>query len=154
MLGLSRRYFIERADLERAYRKVSRKVHPDRYARKSAVERRMSLQWTALVNEARRVIRDPISRARYLATGATAPAEEGGPVLDPDFMETIFDLQMEAAASPAAVHQQATTIRDGILASLEARFTAWEADGGDLSAVEAQLARLKYIDNILSATAS
>ena len=153
MLGISRLYFLEKSALDKAWRKVSRKVHPDRYARKSAVERRMSLQWTAMINEARRVLRDPISRARYLATGQTAPSEEGGPALDPDFMEDIFDMQMEAGSDPVGVGARATSMRDALMAELTNTFTRWEADEGDLNAVEERLSRLKYLNNILTATA-
>ena len=64
VLGLSRRFHLEEAELNAAWREVSRRVHPDRFAGKSAVERRMSLQWTALINEGRRVLRDRMSRAR------------------------------------------------------------------------------------------
>ena len=153
ILGIARKYFLEKSALERSYRQVSRKIHPDRYTRKSAVERRMSLQWTALVNEARRVLRDPLSRARYLATGAIAPPEEGGPVLDPDFLEEIFDMQMEAATDPASVRARAAALKDGILNGLDTTFTRWEAGEGDLSTVEERLARLKYLNNILIASA-
>jgi molecular chaperone HscB len=153
VLGLPRLYFFERSALDQAFRQVSRKVHPDRYARKSAVERRMSLQWTALVNEARRILLDPISRARYLATGDTAPPEEGGPVLDPEFLEDIFDMQMAAAADPDGVRARAGQLRDALLAELDDTFARWEADDGDLLAVPERLARLKYLNNILTATA-
>ena len=153
VLGIERRYFLEKADLDRAYRQVSRKVHPDRYARKSAVERRMSLQWTALVNEARRVLRDPTARARYLATGATTAPEEGGPMLDPEFLEEVFDMQMEAAADPAGVRTRAEALCSALHAELDATFTRWEAGEGDLEVVSDRLARLKYLNNIITATA-
>lgn len=152
-MGIERLYFLEKADLDRAYRQISRKVHPDRYARKSAVERRMSLQWTALINEARRVLRDPIARARYLATGETTAPEEGGPVLDPDFLEEVFDMQMEAAADPAGVQAQAAARCAAIHAELDTIFTRWEAGDGELTVVADRLARLKYLNNILTATA-
>jgi molecular chaperone HscB len=153
ILGIDRMYFLKKADLDSAYRKVSRKVHPDRYARKSAVERRMSLQWTALVNEARRVLLDPITRARYLATGDAAAPEEGGPPLDPDFLEDIFDMQMEAKADSAGVRSRATALCDALRAELDDTFTRWEAGDGDLEVVSDRLARLKYLNNILIATA-
>ena len=113
----------------------------------------MSLQWTALVNEARRVLRDPIARARYLATGDTAAPEEGGPPLDPDFLEDIFDMQMEAKGDPAGVRARATALCDALRAELDATFTHWEAGDGDLDVVSDRLARLKYLNNILIATA-
>lgn len=154
MLAFPRRYFFEKSALDAAWRKVSRKVHPDRYARKPAVERRMSLQWTALINEARRILRDPVARARYLATGLTAPPEEGGTPLDPGFLEDIFDMQMEASADPDGVRERAAGMQADILAELESTFTRWEAGEGDLSAVAERLDRLKYINNVINLTAT
>lgn len=149
LLGLPRRFHVDEADITAAWREVSRRVHPDRFAGKSAVERRMSLQWTALINEGRRVLRDRVSRARYLASGRTRPPEEGGPALDPDFLEEMFDLRMAAAEDAEAV-TRAEAWRADMLAELDLVFTRWEAEGGDLSGVEERLARLKYLDNLVA----
>lgn len=114
----------------------------------------MSLQWTASLNEARRVLRDDAARARYLASGRTRPAEEGGPALDPDFLEEMFELRMEADGDPEAVLPRARAWRDGILADLDAVFTAWEAGNGGLAKVEELLARLKYLENLVAHAAA
>jgi molecular chaperone HscB len=150
VLALPKAWKLDSVELDRAWREVSRKVHPDRFAGKSAVERRMSLQWTAIVNEARRVLRDPLSRARYLASGLTHPPEEGGPVLDPDFLEEMFDLRMAADDDPTAVLPRAESWRGEILGELEGIFSRWATGGGDLRDVEERLARLKYLDNLVN----
>lgn len=150
ILGLPRIWRLEPAELDRAWREVSRKVHPDRFAGKSAVERRMSLQWTAVINEARRILRDPNSRARYLASGLTRPPDEGGPVLDPDFLEEMFELRMAVDMDPDAVLPRAESWTAEIRAELDRIFERWEAGQGDLSAVEERLARLKYLDNLVN----
>ncbi len=41
-------------------------VHPDRFATASAVEKRVAMQWSARANEAYRILKDPLSRARYM----------------------------------------------------------------------------------------
>lgn len=155
LLGIERAYFIENAALEKAYRALSRKVHPDRFARKSAVERRMSLQWTAALNEARRVLKDPIQRARYLATGHAEAPEEGGPQLEPDFLEQVFELQMEASSDPAGVLAEATALRAAAWSEVEALLRAWQDDdAASLEGVAPRLARLTYIDNIIALASS
>ncbi|MEL6343865.1 MAG: iron-sulfur cluster co-chaperone HscB C-terminal domain-containing protein [Myxococcota bacterium] len=154
LFGLTRRHSLDLSAVEAAYRALSRQVHPDRFARKSAVERRMSLQWTATANEARRVLKDPIARAYYLATGSPRPKEEGGPQLDPAFLESVFELQMNARLDPEGVADAGAAMKAAAQAELDAIFHAWESGDGDLSAVEERLARLKYIDNILSAAQS
>jgi molecular chaperone HscB len=150
MLGLPRSYFLELPVLERSSRLISRTDPPDRFVRRPAVERRMSLQWTATLNEARRVLRDPIRRARYLATGRADALEEGGPVMDPDFLERIFELQMEAASDPASVASEAASLRAAEWSGIESMLRAWESSGASLDGIEAGLARLKYLDNIVS----
>ena len=154
MLGLARAWFLDPRAVESAYRALSRRVHPDRFVHKSAVERRMSLQWTAAINEARRVLKDDTARAWFLATGSAQPPEEGGPALDPDFMETVFDLQLEAASDPTGVAERGAALRTAEWARLEAAFRAWEAGQATLDGVPAVLSRLKYIDNIVRTAAA
>ena len=149
LLGLPRRFHLEEGEIGGAWKELSRKVHPDRFAGRAAVERRMSLQWTALINEARRVLRDPVARARYLASGRTRPPEEGGPVLDPDFLEEMFDLRMAASEDEAAL-ARAERWRQSLWGELDGVFAQWEAGAGDLRSVEERLARLKYLDNLVA----
>lgn len=146
VLGLPRRYSLERRDIMRAWRVASRKVHPDRFVARPAVQRRMSLQWTATVNEAKRVLTDPLLRAGYIATGRTRPREEGGPRLEPDFLEAVFELQMAARTDPEGVRARATTLGDRLRAELQQTFVAWENGEGGLEQVEPLLAQLRYVD--------
>lgn len=41
-------------------------MHPDRFAGASDAERRASMQWSTRANEAYRLLKDPVQRARYL----------------------------------------------------------------------------------------
>ena len=66
LFDLPERYRFDADQLERAYRQLQSKVHPDRFAAGSDQEKRISLQSSARVNEAYRVLRDPVERARYL----------------------------------------------------------------------------------------
>ena len=52
--------------LERSYREIQSKVHPDRFAHAGDAERRASLQWTTRVNEAYRTLKDPVQRGKHL----------------------------------------------------------------------------------------
>lgn len=147
VLGLERRWSLTPKKVDQAWRARSRQVHPDRFAGRSAVERRMSLQWTAAINSARRALRDPIQRGWYLATGSPRPRDEGLR-LDPGFLEEIFELQMEAQADPDGVAQQARDEKARVMAELDRRFQQWEQQGGPLDGVEELLARTKYLDNL------
>ena len=151
VLGLPRRWQTAAADVAKAWRKRSRQVHPDRFAGKGAVERRMALQWTAAVNEAKRVLTDDRLRAHYVATGKAAPDETGGPRLDPDFLETVFDLQMQVSDDPGAAAAEAQRLSDALMAQVDGALSALDA-GEDVSLppVEADLARLRYLDKTLA----
>ncbi len=59
-------FTIDQDELQGRYRKLQRLLHPDRYARASDQERRISVQQTAHLNEAFHTLRDIPRRARYL----------------------------------------------------------------------------------------
>jgi molecular chaperone HscB len=66
LFGLPPAFALDTEALERAYREIQSRVHPDRYAHAGDAERRASLQWTTRVNEAYRALRDPVQRAKHL----------------------------------------------------------------------------------------
>ena len=57
---------MDPAALERGYREIQSRIHPDRFAASGEAERRASMQWTTRVNEAYRMLRSPVQRAKYL----------------------------------------------------------------------------------------
>ena len=89
--------------LEHQFHKLSRKLHPDRFARASSSEKEWSLADTALLNDAYRTLRDPIRRTEYLLKlqGAEIGEEHAGkdrkdPSRVPaDLLEEAFDLNMQ-----------------------------------------------------------
>jgi molecular chaperone HscB len=66
LFGLAPRYALDVEALERAYREIQSRIHPDRFAHAGDAERRASMQWTTRVNEAYRTLRDPVRRAQHL----------------------------------------------------------------------------------------
>ena len=66
LFGLEPVFALDADSLERAYRDIQSKVHPDRFAHAGDAERRASLQWTTRVNEAFQILKTPVSRARHL----------------------------------------------------------------------------------------
>ena len=66
LLGLAPAFALEPALLDRAYREIQSKIHPDRFAHAGEAERRASMQWTTQVNEAYRTLKSPVQRAKYL----------------------------------------------------------------------------------------
>jgi molecular chaperone HscB len=75
--GLTPCFEIDAGALEAAYKRVQVQVHPDRFAARSAAERRIAVQWAAHANEAMRTLRSPLRRAAYLCelNGVSIDAE-------------------------------------------------------------------------------
>ena len=87
LLGLPARYALDAARLERGYRDLQSRVHPDRFAASPEAERRVAMQWAARANEAYRTLRDPIARARYLLSlKGYDTGEESNTSMPPDFL--------------------------------------------------------------------
>lgn len=150
VFGLEKRYFVDSSEVESAHLRLAKVLHPDKWRQASAVERRMSKQWMALVNEGLRVLQDDVMRARYLATGSAAVSETGGK-MDSAFLETIFELQMRAMEDRAAVQIEAADMLATCKGELEALFTAWEQGNGSLTEVEHTLGKMKYLQNLAKA---
>ena len=66
LFGLTPAYALDLEHLDRAYRDIQSKVHPDRFAHAGDAERRASMQMTTQVNEAYRTLKSPVRRAKYL----------------------------------------------------------------------------------------
>ena len=108
--ALPRKLNIDAAALEREFYALSRKLHPDLYARASANEQTWSLEKTSQLNDAYRTLRDPIARTQYLlqlegvqleeqSKAATDRARQTGEekkqVVPPELLEEVFDLNMQ-----------------------------------------------------------
>ena len=105
MFSLPRKLSIDIALLERDFYKLSRQLHPDLYARKSAEEQAWSLRQSSLLNDAYRTLKDPVARTAYLLKLEGMRVEdENTEARDPkakqnrvpaDLLEEVFELNMQ-----------------------------------------------------------
>jgi molecular chaperone HscB len=105
VFSLEPRLNIDTAVLEHEFHRLSRKLHPDRYARATDSEREFALADTALLNDAYRTLKDPLRRTEYLlklmgAEVGDYTAAEGKPAKDAnrapiDLLEEVFELNMQ-----------------------------------------------------------
>lgn len=65
-LGLPESYNIDLQALSARYHELQKTLHPDRFAHLSEREKRMSVQYTAYLNEAVTTLKSPLGRAQYL----------------------------------------------------------------------------------------
>jgi molecular chaperone HscB len=104
VFGLPRKLALDTSALERAFYKLSRKLHPDVYARASEQEQQWSLEQTSLLNDAYRTLKNPITRTEYLLKLEGVEIEqdrssENGAKKEsrvpPDLLEEVFELNMQ-----------------------------------------------------------
>ncbi|CAD7965897.1 unnamed protein product [Amoebophrya sp. A25] len=80
ILGLPQRYLITREELDLAFRKTQKRFHPDVIAHLPDVERLPQEELSMRANEAARVLRSPLERARYfIRTELYKKSARGGP---------------------------------------------------------------------------
>lgn len=66
VLGIEARYEIDLRAVEKRHRELSVALHPDKFANDGASARREAIERASQVNEAWRIVRDPIRRAEAL----------------------------------------------------------------------------------------
>src|SRR5271155_2881268 len=108
--GFPRKLDLNVLTLEREFYDLSRKLHPDLYARANQQEQEWSLEQSSLLNDAYRTLKDPIRRTQYLlrlegveleeqSKTATEKARTTGEmkkqVVPPDLLEEVFELNMQ-----------------------------------------------------------
>ena len=146
-LGLPAALDLEPATLDRAYFTLQRQWHPDRFVARPPAERARASTEAAGLNDAYRTLKDPLSRAVYLAglNGVDLPGD-GKTIDDPDLL-------MEAMEAREALHEAATPEAvDGLAA--QARHDMQQGIAGlgtlflrhDKAAIRKALLRLRYLD--------
>jgi molecular chaperone HscB len=146
-LGLPAALDIEAAALDRAYFALQRQWHPDRFVAKPPEERARASVEAAALNDAYRTLKDPLSRAVYLAgiRGVELPSD-GKTIDDPELLMEAMEAREELheAASSDAVDALAAKARDDMqkaMAGLDGLFLA-----NDRPAIRTTLLRLRYLD--------
>ena len=125
VLGLDRRLDLDRADLERRFHGLNRRLHPDYFRLRSPEEQTISLEASAAVNTAYRTLRDPVGRVEYLLELEGMGLGSAGQAKPPaDLFEEIMELQEARMELATADPDEAPALRarlEGARTELEAR---------------------------------
>jgi len=165
VLGLPRGVDVDRAELERAYRERSLRLHPDRAGKEDPRERRLSLERTALLNEAYKTLRAPEPRAFYLLKlhGLDLQKEEARAItVPPKVLEEVLDLREQLDSARASgddelVNSLSDRVRVQSAATLSTAQSALRrlerapADAAAREEAAQALARLRYHHRFLEA---
>ena len=176
-LGLPRKLLIDANDLERRFRDLSRKFHPDYFYNASPAERLASLERSSYLNDAYRALRNPVSRVEHLLAIEGLPSarsEEGTAKVPPSLLEEVFALNeeldeirelRESGADPEQLVTRLATARKPIdakrdeherqLQELSARWDSLEEAAAPekratLDALRERLLERNYINNLLA----
>jgi molecular chaperone HscB len=90
-LGLEPKLALDPGDLQQRFYQRSREWHPDRFSRGTPEQRQKSLDMTAVIIDAYRVLRDPAARAEYFLKENGFELSKEAP---PELLEEVFELNM------------------------------------------------------------
>ena len=146
--GLQPSLSLDADDLKKRFYERSRQWHPDKFSRASPPEQEKALEMTAVLNDAFRTLKDPISRAEYFLKEKGIELSKEAP---PELLEEVFELNMaleelrdgDESTRPQLVEarNRFVAMRDSIDQSL--------ADTTDLEEVRSLLNRRRYIRNLI-----
>ena len=164
-LELPRNLAIDAKDLEKKFYALSRQLHPDMHSRKSQAERDQAEESTAILNDAYRTLRDPITRAEYLLKlEGFDTSEQTSKDVPPELLEEVFELNMaleelrggdtDVIPQLAWARERFDGMRDELDREMHLKFEEWDASHGReaLTAVRQLLNRRKYITNLIAQT--
>lgn len=156
VFDLPRDYGLDRDALEERYLKLAAAVHPDRVTGGSSTAKREAMERSAKVNEAYRVLRDPVKRAEYLVKLGGVDLDSSDPVHGAPKMEQAFLLEMierreavdEARAKgPAALEGYRGTVEDDLDSALDRAIAALGHD--DIQAAAQALVARRYYARLI-----
>ena len=154
---MSARFDIDLEDLQERHRKISRAVHPDRFAGADPRTRRMALEQSMLANDAYNTLKNPVSRARYLLVlNGVLQSDDDKELGQAPQMFLMEMMELREELEDADGEKKAKSLadlksrRDEAVSELGQLFGNSDGSGESLEPVRAQLAKLKYIDSILN----
>lgn len=178
--GLPRKLTLGQDDLERRFRELSRKFHPDYFYNASPAERLASLERSSYLNDAYRTLRSPATRIEHLLAIEGLPptkteGDSGAAKVPPALLEEVFELneeldgireQRESGAEPAALASRISAAREPIdrkreeherqIEGLSAKWDGVAETGtpaerrATLEALRETLLERNYINNLLA----
>lgn len=157
-LGLEPTLALDPEDLKKRFYERSRQWHPDRFSRAGADQLQKALDMTAMLNDAFRTLRDPVSRAEYFLGESGIELSKEVP---PELLEEVFELNMaleelrggdeSARAQLVAAQERFQGMLNDSDANLTALFSSYDHDHGRaaIEEIRAVLNRRKYISNLV-----
>jgi molecular chaperone HscB len=163
-LGLEPRFELASSALESRQRDLSRALHPDRHASSGAAERRQALSRAIEVNDAVRVLKNPLRRADALLRrhGVLFDERDPGAQDSPAILMEVLEQREELTAALRSrnvgeVERLAKSFQEresALLAELAQSFAAlpkeraWQRE--EVAGIAQKLGELRYVERLLA----
>jgi molecular chaperone HscB len=166
--GLPRKLAIDLTDLDVRFRRLSRQFHPDYFYTASGPERLASLERASYLNDAYRVLRQPLDRAEYLLKIEGLPrvgTHQDASELPAGVLEEVFALNeelddiraaREGGASASELGARLEAARRPVEeraarqeAQLDALFLRWDKQLDEQAPADVRRATLESIRSLL-----
>ncbi len=148
LFGLTISFDINKDALRGRYQELLKSTHPDNFAGKSKAELATSLRMAGRINEAYRILQEPLLRATYLLSlrGVDALAETGA------HMPADFLMQQLTWREMLETPQQTDELKNEVQAELSAIMTETQKSlaAGDDMATESAVRRWQYLHKLLA----
>ena len=151
LLGLERRWRLDRGALERSYLERSQASHPDGFIGQDSGVQRAAMERSSQLNQAHRTLRDPVLRAEYLVKlgGVDLDSSDprtGAPRPSQDFLIEMIELRERLAEGEAAAVREEIEARAE--QSLDAAGVA-ALDRGAVAVAARELVARRYFQRFL-----
>ena len=139
IFGLPIDFNVDMERLAERYRELQKELHPDRFAAGTEHEKRLSMQWSTLVNTANEILQSPLSRAIYMLEQKGLTIDHN-PQLPAQFLMRHIELreELETLEEDAAGLDKLDEFQGQLeqaLADLEQKFADSEDDETSLALV-------------------
>lgn len=152
-LGVEPKFSVDVTELERVHRDLSRALHPDKHLQSLPSERRTTLDEAVAVNEAWRIVRDPLRRAEALL--ALRGVEVEGPEAKPsaaflmEMMERREELEVAKTKGSSALERLAADVEAAFERTRDRLAAALDQDDRRFGSAPRLLAELRFQRRLL-----
>uniref|UniRef100_A0A0N4ZQX2 J domain-containing protein n=1 Tax=Parastrongyloides trichosuri TaxID=131310 RepID=A0A0N4ZQX2_PARTI len=142
-LKIKKTFTVDEKDIKTKLRELQSKVHPDKFSNKSVKEKSFSDKHSSLLNEAYKVVMDPLLRAEYLLE--ESKTKEDDLMEDNELLMEMMELNEEISniSNNDSLNQKKDDMekeRNNIIRNLDDAFK-----NNDIDEAKKLVTRLKYI---------
>lgn len=119
MLGLAISFDVDKTTLSHNYHEIQKTIHPDNFANATDLERRLSVQKAAQINDALETLKNPLRRSIYLLSLYGIELNDNDTSIEPSFL--MEQMELRENLSEVASKEDPLGELDDILDDVNAR---------------------------------